>query len=225
MPDHEVTGDSPNEQAKKKKTRRGGSRKTKKVDSASIDLGISNLKIAESTEESSGNLENNTTAQTAKSVPPSCARNKNSKEGKRKEVKPDLRNTSASNFPAPKEADSNLEGSPIPTVDKKPRARRPKKNKTNERPKENPVTEEPASPKENLANVTNVRAQVEKKKSTQEKHSFPDHLPLAELEKGIRSGKFVQGQIRVSQKNFKNSFVSDPEGHRPDILVSWINVL
>lgn len=49
---------------------------------------------------------------------------------------------------------------------------------------------------------------------------FNSQRPLSELENELRKGEIIKGQIRVSQKNYKNSYISDPEDHRPDILVT-----
>ena len=37
---------------------------------------------------------------------------------------------------------------------------------------------------------------------------FPEHLPLSEIQKGLKSGRFLQGSFMASRENFLEGFVS-----------------
>ena len=43
---------------------------------------------------------------------------------------------------------------------------------------------------------------------TNDKQVFPEHLPLSEVQSGLKSGKYLQGTFMASRENFLEGFVS-----------------
>ena len=43
---------------------------------------------------------------------------------------------------------------------------------------------------------------------TNDKQVFPEHLPLSEIQRGLKSGKYLQGTFMASRENFLEGFVS-----------------
>jgi hypothetical protein len=209
------------EPTKKKNTRRGKRSKKKgnQVDSINSELEIGKLRITEPTGEINI-CQDGSSGQVKENVSQSCSKSGTAKARKKKEVKRETRDCSITNVPEPGSMDLSIAGR-SPSVTKKSRDKRPKKKKIDQ-VKETPAAEVSVSPKSDPNKAIKVNNPVEKKNFNYEKQPFRERLPTAELEEGLKSGIFVKGQIRVSQKNYKSSFVSDPEGHRPDILVSRI---
>ncbi|ELU08883.1 hypothetical protein CAPTEDRAFT_225692 [Capitella teleta] len=57
----------------------------------------------------------------------------------------------------------------------------------------------------NLVDKLSTQSQV---KTTQQSQLFPEHLPLSEIQKGIRSGKFLQGTFQASRENYLEANVN-----------------
>ena len=43
---------------------------------------------------------------------------------------------------------------------------------------------------------------------TNDKHLYPEHLPLSQIQSGLKSGKYLQGTFMASRENFLEGFVS-----------------
>ena len=37
---------------------------------------------------------------------------------------------------------------------------------------------------------------------------FPEHIPLSEIQKGLKSGKYLQGKFMASMENYMEGWVS-----------------
>ncbi|XP_047113622.1 DIS3-like exonuclease 2 [Schistocerca piceifrons] len=59
------------------------------------------------------------------------------------------------------------------------------------------------------------------RKSTNKAQGFEKYLPQREIEEGLQNGTLIKGIIRINQRNYKESYISNPDGQM-DILISGV---
>ncbi len=52
---------------------------------------------------------------------------------------------------------------------------------------------------------------------------FPEHLPLADIQRGIKAGKFLQGSFQASRENYLEAFVNVHDQEQQ--VRSWVSLV
>ncbi|XP_049808403.1 DIS3-like exonuclease 2 isoform X3 [Schistocerca nitens] len=59
------------------------------------------------------------------------------------------------------------------------------------------------------------------RKTTNKAQGFEKYLPQREIEEGLQNGTLIKGIIRINQRNYKESYISNPDGQM-DIFISGV---